>query len=404
VIISSEPLVINALSRRKVDQVIFETPPLSFEEDAALARIEDLWAQLRYYVSEPRRWVGSVRRVLNARAIQGSNSIEGINVSVEDALAAIDGDEPIEAQDEDRDATLGYRRALTYVLQLAHDPNFAYTPDVIKSLHFMMTEYALDLGPGLWRQGPIWVRNDSTGEIVYEGPDYESVPGLIDDLVAELSSADDSQPPLVKAAMAHLNLVMIHPFRDGNGRMSRCLQTLVLSREQILPKDFSSIEEYLGRRANTERYYRVLADVGRGRWNPQHGATPWVRFCLEAHYVQGLSVLRRVRESEAMWREIDALRQRARLPERSLAALFDATIQIRVRNSSYRAILDQWGEGISGQVATDDLRAMVNAELLVKRGEKRGAYYEANDPLVEIRNRVRQARTPLSADSLFELA
>lgn len=383
--------------------MIFETPPLSFEEDAALTRIQDLWGQLRYYVSESRRWVGSVRRVLNARAIQGSNSIEGINVSVEDALAAVDGDEPIEAQDEDRDATLGYRRALTYVLQLAHDQNFAYSPEVIKSLHFMMTEYALDLGPGLWRQGPIWVRNDSTGEIVYEGPSYEQVPGLIDELVASLSGRD-AQPPLVKAAMAHLNLVMIHPFRDGNGRMSRCLQTLVLSRDQILPKDFSSIEEYLGRRANTERYYRVLAEVGQGRWNPQLDATPWVRFCLEAHYIQGMSVLRRVRESEAMWREIDVLRDRARLPERSMAALFDAAIRIKIRNSSYRAILDQWGEGISGQVATDDLRAMVNAGLMVKRGEKRGAYYECDRPLIEIRERVQAARTPISAGSLFELS
>jgi Fic family protein len=382
--------------------MIFETPPLSFEEDAALTRIQDLWGQLRYYVSEPRRWVGSVRRVLSARAIQGSNSIEGINVSVEDALAAVDGDEPMEAQDEDRDATLGYRRALTYVLQLAHDQNFAYSPEIIKSLHFMMTEYALDLGPGLWRQGPIWVRNDSTGEIVYEGPNFEQVPGLIDELVSSLSGSD-TQPPLVKAAMAHLNLVMIHPFRDGNGRMSRCLQTLVLSRDQIIPKDFSSIEEYLGRRANTERYYRVLADVGQGRRNPQLDATPWVRFCLEAHYVQGMSVLRRVRESEAMWREIDLLRQRARLPERAMAALFDATIKIKVRNSSYRAILDQWGEGISGQVATDDLRAMVNAGLLGKRGEKRGANYECERPLNEIREREQQARTPISAASLFEL-
>lgn len=313
-------------------------------------------------------------------------------------------DEPIEAKSEDRDATLGYRRALTDVLQLAHDQNFTYTPETIKSLHFMMTEYALDLGPGLWRQGPIWVRNDSTGEIVYEGPRYEIVPELIGELVAELSATSDSQPPLVKAAMAHLNLVMIHPFRDGNGRMSRCLQTLVLSREQILPKDFSSIEEYLGRRINTDRYYRVLAEVGRGQWNPQLDAKPWVRFCLEAHYIQGLSVLRRVRESESIWREIDVLRDRNRLRERSMAALVDAAIEIKVRNSSYRKILEQWGEGISGQVGTDDLRAMVNADLLAKRGEKRGAYYEAGSLLAEIRNRVRHARTPISAESLFDLS
>ena len=381
--------------------MIYEVPQLSFEEDAALARIDDLWSQLRYYVAEPRRWVGSVRRVLGARAIQGSNSIEGYNVSVEDALAAVEGEDPTDAQSEDWRAVLGYRRALTYVLQMSHDTHFQYTPDVIKSLHFMMAEYTLDASPGLWRAGPIWVRNDATGDIVYEGPDYEQVPLLVDELVGQLAGGG-STPPLVRAAMAHLNLVMIHPFRDGNGRMGRCLQTLVLTREQILPKDLSSIEEYLG--SNTDTYYRVLAAVGQGKWNPGNDARPWMRFCLEAHYIQGLSVLRRIRESEHIWRELDELREAHRLPERSLAALFDATIGLKVRNASYRAQLDGWEEGISGQVATDDLRAMVTAGLLSKLGEKRGTYYEATQRLVQLRAKAREGRHALSAASLFDLA
>ena len=79
---------------------------------------------------------------------------------------------------------------------------------------------------------------------------------------------------MIRAAMAHLNLVMIHPFRDGNGRMARCLQTLVLAREGILSPEFSSIEEYLGR--NTQAYYDVLADAGAGHWQPERDARPWV--------------------------------------------------------------------------------------------------------------------------------
>jgi hypothetical protein len=214
--------------------------------------------------------------------------------------------------------------------------------------------------------------------------------------------AADGSPPLIRAAMAHLNLVMIHPFRDGNGRMSRCLQTLVLARERILPKEFSSIEEYLG--ANTDSYYRVLARVGQGRWNPEGDARPWVRYCLEAHYIQAASVLRRVRESEQMWRELDELRTAARLPDRSMAALFDAAIGLRIRNASYRAAVEGWAEPISTQVATDDLRAMVTAHLLVRRGVKRATFYEASDRVSEIRSRVRSGRRPLSAESLFDLA
>lgn len=381
--------------------MIFQTPPMSFEEVAALERIDELRHQLRFRVAQPRRWVGQVRRVLGARAIQGSNSIEGYDVSVEDALAAIGGEEPTDARSEDWNAVSGYRRAMTYVLQLARDEHFEYTPQIVRSLHFMMTEYTLDAGPGLWRPGPIWIRNDATGDIVYEGPPHDLLPGLIEDLTADLST-DNQTPVMIRAAMAHLNLVMIHPFRDGNGRMSRCLQTLVLARDQILEPQFSSIEEYLGR--NTQSYYRVLQEVGGDRWNPERAARPWVRYCLEAHFVQASSVLRRVKESEQIWTRLEALTAEKRLAPRTLSALFDATIGMKVRNASYRTALKMWDEEISNQAATDDLRAMVQAGLLQRFGARRGTYYQAADPLQRIGKEVRETRRPIDARSLFALA
>ena len=272
--------------------------------------------QLRYRVAEPRRWVGSVRRVLSARAIQGSNSIEGYDVSLEDALAAVEGSEPAEADERDWLAVLGYRRAMTYVLQLADDPHFEYSSALIRSLHFMVTEYSLEASPGLWRPGPIWVQNSVTGEIVYEAPESDAVPELIEALISQLRS-DDDVPAMVRAAMAHLNLVMIHPFRDGNGRMARCLQTLALARDRILSPEWMSIEEYLG--AHTQAYYDILAEVGRGAWNPRLDARPWVRFCLKAHYIQAANVLTRIRESERLWIAIDELREKHELPREGRA-------------------------------------------------------------------------------------
>lgn len=380
--------------------VIYQTPQLGFGELSALEKIEELRRQLRYYVAEPRRWFGSVGRVLRAVAIQGSNSIEGYNVSVEDAVAAVEGGDPSEADDESWDAIMGYRSAMTYVLQLAHDPHFEYSASLIRSLHFMMTEYSLDASPGLWRDRAIWVRNDATGDVVYEAPDYKDVPGLVDELIHELEATSAAQP-LVKAAMAHLNLVMIHPFRDGNGRMSRCLQTLVLGRDQILAPELCSIEEYLGR--NTDSYYRVLAQVGRGRWRPEGDALPWVRYCIEAHWIQATSVLRRIRESETIWVNLEELVKDHRLPARAVGALFDAAIGLKVRNASYRALLSDWDEGISNQVATTDLRAMVQAGLLKQEGRKRGTHYVASEPVAQIRAGLRAGTPAIDAGSLFDV-
>jgi Fic family protein len=374
---------------------------MSFEDLAALEKIVELRRKLRFQVGQPRRWVGQVRRVLGARAIQGSNSIEGYNLSMEDVMAAIGGDEPTDASVEDWNAVSGYRRAMTYVLQLARDEHFEYTPQILRSLQFMMTEYTLDASPGLWRSGPIWIRNEATGDVVYEGPPHDEVPVLIEELTDDLSS-DDETPVMVRAAMAHLNLVMIHPFRDGNGRMSRCLQTLVLARDQILAPQFSSIEEYLGQ--NTQSYYRVLQEVGGENWDPRCDAHPWIRFCLEAHFIQASSVLRRVEESGAIWTRLEAICTEKRLPSRMVSALFDATVGMRVRNASYRTALKMSDEEISNQSATDDLRAMVNAGLLERLGARRGTYYQAADPLKAIREDVRRNRKPINARSLFVIA
>ncbi len=382
--------------------MVFEVPDIHEGEEAALGRIEDLRRQLRFYVAEPRRWFGSVRRVLGAKAIQGSNSIEGFNVSVEDALAAVAGGEPAEADAVDWQAVTGYQRAMTYVLQLAHDEHFELSSSLIRSLHFMMTEYDLNNGPGLWRPGHIFVRNDATGEVVYEGPSHDLVPDLVDELIEQLRGHPDC-PAMVRGAMAHLNLVMIHPFRDGNGRMARCLQTLMLAREKILSPEWMSIEEFLG--ANTQPYYDVLGDVGNGSWQPERDARPWVRFCLRAHFIQAESVLRRAREAESMWVAVDDLREARKLPPRATGSLFDATIGLRIRNASYRKDVELVElEEITNQVATNDLRKMVDAGLIEQRGAKRGAHYVATEELVAIRERVRADREPIDASSLFSAA
>jgi len=193
----------------------------------------------------------------------------------------------------------------------------------------------------------------------------------------------------VRAAMAHLNLVMVHPFRDGNGRMARALQTLVLAREGILTPVFCSIEEYLGR--NTQAYYDVLAEVGAGAWHPERDARPWLRFSFTAHLRQARTLLLRIRESERLWDELERLVGRRGLPDRAIPVLWDAAMDFRVRNATYRAIHD---DEITEQTASRDLRQLVDAGLLVAHGEKRGRFYIAGDEVRSRRLMIVNAREP----------
>src|ERR1022692_1627545 len=190
--------------------MLFEAPKLDGIEIDVIGRIDDLKQTLRYSVQTPKRWPGLLRRALFARAIRASNSIEGFNVTMEDAIAAVEGDEPFDAADADWKAVRGYRSAMTYVLQLAEDPHFKYSVDLVRSLHFMMVEYDLSKHPGRWRPGPIQVVDEAKREVVYRAPDAEAVPELMDEVVASLNQSGDSTPSMVRAAMGHLNFAMIH--------------------------------------------------------------------------------------------------------------------------------------------------------------------------------------------------
>jgi len=364
--------------------MLFTTPRLGAQEEHALGQVEEVKDRLKTRLFEPRRWTGSLRKLSLARAIRGSNTIEGYTADLDDAAAIVLNEAPISANEATKLALQGYRDAMTYVLQLADDPEFSYGPHIIKSLHFMMLRHDLSQRPGLWRTGTTIIRDDETGDVVYEGADVDLVPELIDELAAFLNSEDE--PDLVSAAMAHLNLVMIHPFRDGNGRMARCLQSLVLAREGTLYPPFMSIEEYLGR--NTRAYCDILEEVGQGAYHPENDAMPWVRFAITAHWRQATQMHKRIVETELLWGEVEEVITRRGLNGRTVVAVADAAWGLKVRNATYRAFHDDSDTGITENTASRDLRSLVDAGLLKPHGQKRGRFYTAGDQVVAIRRKV----------------
>lgn len=368
--------------------MIYQLADLDQKELEVLAMVAKLKKSLGHAVSDiPRRWYGLLRRTTFARAVRGSNTIEGFDVSLDDAIAAAEGQEPLDPKTEAWAAVTGYQSAMTYVLQLADDPHFNYSADLLRSLHYMMLQYDLSKHPGRWRQSSIFVRDDEKNDVVYEGPPSDAVPELIDELL-EFLNGHSGMPGVIKGAMAHLNLVMVHPFSDGNGRMARCLQTMVLGRSGILAAPFSSIEEYLGR--NTRAYYDVLAEVGGGSWHPERLTQAWIRFCLTAHYRQATTLLIRTREIQRLWDALEEETTKRGLSYRTIFALADGATGLRVRNATYRSIAE-----INENLASRDLKALVLEGLLNPEGEKRGRFYIATDYLKSIRTKTRETRRVL---------
>lgn len=356
---------------------IFMPPELMPEDEAVIALILEQKQLLKIFTANsPRRWSGVLRRNSIARAIQGSNSIEGYHATMDDVIAAVENEEPMDASAETWREIVGYRNAMTYIIQLSEDDHFEFHPQLLRSLHFMLLQHDLRKMPGRWRPGDIYVVNEATEERVYEGPDALIVPTLIDELIDYLNAPSGCHV-MVKAAMAHLNLTMIHPFKDGNGRMARALQTLVLSRDGTVSPVFSSIEEWLGR--NTPAYYDILARVGKGAWHPENNAHPWVQFCLTAHFQQAHTLLKRNNWMTKVYNDISTTAAALGLPDRAEVTLVDAAFGMRIRASRYREENE-----VSDVVASRDLRRMCDLGLLIPHGERRGRHYTGSEDLRSI--------------------
>jgi Fic family protein len=247
---------------------------------------------------------------------------------------------------------------------------FAYHEMLLSTLHFMMLKHDLAMWPGRNRPGDIYVSGRDRLNPVYVGPSPEQVADLMAELTDWLNTGDLDLPVLVRASIAHLNLVSIHPWRDGNGRMSRCLHTLVLARDKVLAPEFSSIEEWLGDDTNTYAYYQALRQT-RTTWDPSRSTHTWIRFCLGAHHMQAQLVQRRLDRAAQTWHEVADLVSGAGLDERVVSALYAAAVG-QLRRTTY-----QHDETLTRDQAVRDIQALRRLGFVEPLGHGRTQRYIA---------------------------
>lgn len=369
--------------------VLFPTPMLSLADHQVLDQINAMRDRLRHQVqSNPAPWTQGLRKFLTADAVAASNSIEGFRVSTVDVQDLMDGERDVEVSPENREETLAYQHMMTY-LQTLHDvEDFSFNKGQLNALHWMLQghRHTPRRPAGQWRRGPVYVTDARDPSIAaYTAPDARTVPALMDELVGWLNH-DDGTHPLIRAAMAHLHLVSIHPWVDGNGRMARSLQTLVIAREGVLAPELSSIEAWLGRPGNTWEYYRELGRRG-PTYQPDQDVSSWTRFNLTAYHQQAQTVQARWDRSAMVWETLHAFTAAEGVDERVVAALHDVAMTGRVRRSRY-----EQAEGLSVQQAQRDLRDLVSSGVLQPVGRTRARYYLAGPAFPE--RALEAARTP----------
>lgn len=352
--------------------MIYAVPKIAGSLRDRLDELQGLRERLQRQAGGPTRWMGSLRRQVRAASAASSTSIEGFSVTPEEATELVDRQAAGPEENENRQAVACYARAMDHVGTMAADPAFRWLDRVVLDLHFDACWFQRDRGPGLWRTDPIGVTG-ADGSLEYRGPDAEEVPSLMNEVIAWLAAGEPEADGIVRAAMAHINVISVHPFRDGNGRVSRIVQSLVLALDGESASELISIEEHLG--AHTQDYYAALREVQAGSYQPQRDATSWVAFCVEAHIAQAHQRLGQIERAAARWGHLEALVTERGWPDRLTIAL-EQSLNGRTDRGRYGAEAD-----VSPATASADIRRLLDAGLLDQRGQGRGTAYIASERL-----------------------
>ncbi|HUD20079.1 MAG TPA: Fic family protein [Patescibacteria group bacterium] len=229
-------------------------------------------------------WEAKFREDAMVRTVHHGTHIEGNELSFGEAEKVLAGAK-IVGRDRDIQEVLNYRNVLKFIE--GYDKK-EITEESLKRIHEMTVHRILpDTAIGVYRKTQVVVKNSQTGEVTFRPPPAVEVPFLIASFLQWLNGTNSEDiHTVIKAGIAHYEIVRIHPFLDGNGRVARGVATLVLFKDGYDIKRFFSLEEHYDQEPLS--YYDGLQSVGRLNGN----LTPWLEY-----FSEGLAIeLTRIKE------------------------------------------------------------------------------------------------------------
>ena len=167
--------------------------------------------------------------------------------------------------------------------------------------------------PGEFRRSQNWIGRPgcTLNDATYVPPPPAELLSCLD--AWEHFLHDEALPPLVHAALAHVQFEAVHPFLDGNGRVGRLLITLLLAERDVLPAPLLYLSAYF-EATRPEYYARLLGVTERGEWEE------WLTYFLRGVALQAHDALGRIRRIDDLlseWKR-GLPRGRSRVPHRAL--------------------------------------------------------------------------------------
>ena len=311
----------------------------------------------------------AMRKVATIESVGSSTRIEGAELSdaaVEELLSQTLSSTPFKSRDEQEVA--GYAEAMDLVFEAFAD--MTLTENHIRQLHQTLLRHSAKDARhrGLYKTAPNHVvAYDADGNeigIIFETTTPFNTPREMEELVAWTRKAIDEEAhhPLLITAIFIVTFLAIHPFQDGNGRLSRVLTTLLLLRAGYVYVPYASLERVI--EENKDLYYKALRRTQKSFASDQPDWQPWVGFFLRCLKKQKDSLASKLAREHAEQRDDDAL------PELSVQVL-------KLLQSNQRLTIAQIVEatGANRNTLKKRLRELVDAQRIRQHGKARATWY-----------------------------
>jgi Fic family protein len=229
------------------------------------------------YTHQSPQMLKALREMALVQSVESSNRIEGVTVAPGRLRPLVLGH--ARPQDRSEEDITGYRRALDLIHSEA--ARLRISPDLLRRLHGLSQEGSGDGGQfKRFDNEIIELRPDAPPLIRFKCVSAEATPGVVAELCRLYHYAIDQDhiPPLVAIGALILDFLCIHPFRDGNGRVSRLLMLLALYQHGYEVGRYISLERLV--EESKEDYYRVLHECSEGWHDGKHEFLPWLNHYL----------------------------------------------------------------------------------------------------------------------------
>ncbi len=323
-------------------------------------------------------WEAKFKEDATLRAVHYGTHVEGNELNLEEVKKVMEGKE-IVARERDVTEVINYRKVVDYLGDLVERGEQKkengtwlrkdiYTEGTLKELHQRTVAGLVPSDQvGKYRKVQVVLRDVLTGEIAHRPALAVEVPYQMADFFEWLNDriAWDLHP-ILKAGIIHYALVNIHPFTEGNGRVSRAMATLVLHNEGFDIRRIFALEEYYDK--NVAGYYYAIKTADQ---NPDHDLTSWLEYFVEGVAIEFNHVKEKVQHLSLDLRLKAAAGQQIFLSERQIKIIEYIEKLGYLSNAQFAEILPM----VSEDTVLRDLKDLLDKKIIKKKGRTKAARY-----------------------------